>query len=139
MITPEAPSSPQIIGINYFNCARVNVHEDLLRKTAEQLAVKLTEDLQSYRGYSEANRLRRPIPSSMHTRARVVQTPYKLKASNVDAGPDVSRSVRQTSTVDTSSRFLSSDRGGVLDCKGKKVHRPNTSPMRLCLRRNSVE
>ena len=69
VIAPGAPPSPQIVDINDFHCAHAHVHEDLLRKTAKQLGVQLTGELQPCRGCSEAKGLRRPIPRSTHTRA----------------------------------------------------------------------
>ncbi|CAM9186087.1 unnamed protein product, partial [Sphacelaria rigidula] len=69
VIAPGEPPHPQVDDINDFHCKHAHAHEDLLRRTVEQLGVELRGKLRPCRGCSAGKRLRRPIPRSTHTRA----------------------------------------------------------------------
>ena len=63
----KAPTSPT--DINTFHCTYGHTHEDLLKKTAEQQGVNVSEELHECQGYSMANRPWKPIARSIHIRA----------------------------------------------------------------------
>lgn len=46
VIAPGAPFSPQLVKMKYFHCAHAHIRKDLLRKTAKQVGVRLTRELQ---------------------------------------------------------------------------------------------
>ena len=70
MIAPGARPTPSTAGdINEFHCCHDHMHEDLLRKTAKQIGVKLQRQLVRCQGCSEAKDIRKPVKPSTYTRA----------------------------------------------------------------------
>ena len=69
VIAPGARLTPSTAAdINGFHCFHCHMHEDLLRKTAKQVGVKLQGQLVPCQRYSEAKGIRRPVKST-YTRA----------------------------------------------------------------------
>ena len=70
MFAPGArPTPPSTVDINEFHCSHGHMHEDLLRKTAKQIGVKLRGQLVPCQGCSEAKRIRKPVKTLTYTRA----------------------------------------------------------------------
>ena len=70
MVTPGARSTPSIVAdINDFHCSHGHIHDDLLRKTAKQIGVKLQGQLVPCQRYLEAKRIRKPVKPFTYTRA----------------------------------------------------------------------
>ena len=70
VISPGARPTPSTAaGINEFHCSHGHMHEDLLRKTAKQIGVKLQGQLVPCQGCSEAKGIRKPVKPFTYTRA----------------------------------------------------------------------
>ena len=70
MIASGARSTPPTADdINEFHCSHGHMHEDLLRKTAKQIGVKLQGQLGLCQGCSEVEGLRKAVKSFTYTRA----------------------------------------------------------------------
>ena len=70
VIAPGATPTPTTASdINQFNCSHGHMHEDLLRKTAKQIEVKLQRQLVPYQECSEAKGIRKPVKPFTYTRA----------------------------------------------------------------------
>ena len=71
VITPGArPTLSNATGMNGFHCSHGHMHdEDLLRKTAKQIGVKLQRQLVPCQGRSEAKGTRKPVKPFTYTRA----------------------------------------------------------------------
>ena len=69
VITPGAKPTPSVADINEFHCSHGHMHEDLLRKTAKQIGVKLRGQLVPCQGCSEAKGIRKPVKTFTYTRA----------------------------------------------------------------------
>ena len=61
------PTPPSAADINEFHCSHGHIHEDLLRKTAKQIGVKLQGQLVPCQGCSEAKGTRKPVKPLIHT------------------------------------------------------------------------
>ena len=64
--TPMTSTAP---GNNDFHCSHGHMHEDLLRKTAKQIGVKLQGQLAPCQGRLEAEKVRKPVKPVTHARA----------------------------------------------------------------------
>ena len=70
VITPGARPTPSTAAdINDFYCCHGHMHEDLLRKTAKQIGVKLQGQLVPCQGRSEAKGIRKPVKPFTYIRA----------------------------------------------------------------------
>ena len=70
VIAPGArPTPPSAADINEFHCSHGHMHEDLLRKTAKQIGVKLRGQLVPCQGCSETKGIRKPVKPFPYTRA----------------------------------------------------------------------
>ena len=70
MIAPGARPTPSTAAdINDFHCSHGHMHEDLLRKTTEQIGVKLKGQLAPCQESSEAKGIRKPVKPFPYTRA----------------------------------------------------------------------
>ena len=70
VIAPGArPTPPSAADINEFHCSHGHMHEDLLRKTAKQIGVKLQGQLVPCQGCSEAKGIRKPVGPFTYIRA----------------------------------------------------------------------
>ena len=63
------PTPPSAADINEFHCPHGHTHEDLLRKTAKQIGVKLEGQLVPCQGCPEAKGIRKPVKLLTYTRA----------------------------------------------------------------------
>ena len=63
------PTPSTAADINEFHCSHSHTHEDLLRKTAKQIRVKLQGQVVPCQGCSEAKGIRKPVKSFTYTRA----------------------------------------------------------------------
>ena len=63
------PTPSTAADINEFHCSHSHTHEDLLRKTAKQIRVKLQGQVVPCQGCSEARGIRKPVKSFTYTRA----------------------------------------------------------------------
>ena len=69
VITPEAKPTPSTAAdINDFRYSHDHMHEDLLRKTAKQIGVKLQGQLVPCQRCSEVEGIRKPVHLVIHTR-----------------------------------------------------------------------
>ena len=69
MIAPGArPTTSTAADINDFHCSYGHMHEDLLRKTAKQIGVKLQGQLVPCQGCSEAKGIKKRVKSFTYTR-----------------------------------------------------------------------
>ena len=70
MIAPGArPTPPSAADINEVHCSHGHIHEDLLRKAAKQIRVKLQGQLVPCQGCSEAKGIRKPVKTLTYTQA----------------------------------------------------------------------
>ena len=69
VIAPGARPTQSAVDINEFHCSHGHMHEDLLRKTAKQIGVKLRGQLVPCQGCSEAKGIRKPFKTFTYTRA----------------------------------------------------------------------
>ena len=70
VIATEARPTPSTAAdINEFHCSHGHMHEDLLRKTAKKIRVKLPGQLVPCQGCSEAKGIRKPAKPFTYTRA----------------------------------------------------------------------
>ena len=69
LIAPGARPTPSAADINEFHCSHGHMHEDLLRKTAKKIEVKLRGQLVPCQGCSEAKGIRKPVKPFTYTRA----------------------------------------------------------------------
>ena len=63
------PTPPSAADINEFDCSHGHMREDLLRKTAKQIGVKLRGQLVPCQGCSEAKGIRKPVKPLTYKRA----------------------------------------------------------------------
>ena len=61
------PTPSTAADINDFDCSHGHMHEDLLRKTAQKIGVKLQGQLAPCQGCSEAKGIRKPVKPVTHT------------------------------------------------------------------------
>ena len=70
VIAPGTRSTPSTAAdINEFHCSHGHMHEDLLRKTAKKIGVKLQGQLVPCRGCSEVKGIRKPVKPFTYTRS----------------------------------------------------------------------
>ena len=70
VIAPWARPTPSTAAdINDFHCSHGHMHEDLPRKMAKKIGVKLQGQLAPCQGCLEAKAIRKPVKSVTHTRA----------------------------------------------------------------------
>ena len=69
VITPGARPTSLAADINELHCPHGHMHEDLLRKTAKQIGVKLQGQLVPSQGCSEAKGIKKSVKSFTYTRA----------------------------------------------------------------------
>ena len=69
VIAPRARPTPSTAAdLHDFHCSHGHMHEDLLRKTAEQIGLKLRGQLVPCQGCSEAKGIRKPVKLFTYTR-----------------------------------------------------------------------
>ena len=70
VIAPGTRPTPSATAdINEFHCSHGHMHEDLLRKTAKQIGVKLQGQLVPCQGCTEAKAIKKPVKPFTYTRA----------------------------------------------------------------------